>query len=79
MFTLCTLQWVILIIKIQNILLCLEAKLLVQQHGRVARRDVKSHILAHARLPKRGRTHGEAAGPEREGAQETLFRRQQVG
>lgn len=50
MFTLRTLQWVILIIKIQNILFGLEAKLLVQQHGRVACRDMKSHILAHARL-----------------------------
>lgn len=36
MFTLCTLQWVILIIKVQNILLRLEAKSLIQQHGRVA-------------------------------------------
>lgn len=36
MFTLCTLQWVILIIKVQNILLRLEAKFLIQQHGRVA-------------------------------------------
>lgn len=36
MFTLCTLQWVILIIKVQNILLRLEAKFLIQQHRRVA-------------------------------------------
>lgn len=52
MLTLRTLQRVILIIKIQNILLGLEAKLLVQQHGGVACRDMKSHILAHACLPK---------------------------
>lgn len=37
MFTLRTLKWVILIIKVQNILLRLEAKFLIQQHGRVAR------------------------------------------
>lgn len=52
MLALRTLQRVILIIKIQNILLGLEAKLLVQQHGGVACRDMKSHILAHACLPK---------------------------
>lgn len=79
MFTLCTLQWVILIIEIQNILLSLEAELLVQQHGGVAGRDMKSHILAHARLPKSGRTQGEATGPEGEEANETFVRRKQVG
>lgn len=45
-------QGVILVIKIQNVLLGLKSKLLVEQHCRVACRDVKGDVLAHAGLPR---------------------------
>lgn len=41
---------VVFIIEVQDVLLCLEAELLVEQHGRVARRYVEGHILSHAGL-----------------------------
>lgn len=47
-------QGVILVIKIQNVLLGLKSKLLVEQHSRVACRDVKGDVLAHAGLPREG-------------------------
>lgn len=43
---------VVFIIEVQDVLLCLEAELLVEQHGRVARRYVKGHILPHAGLQR---------------------------
>lgn len=46
-------HWVVLIVKVQNVLLCLEAELLIQEHGRVAGGDMKSDVLAHTCL------HGE--------------------
>lgn len=46
---------VIFIIEVQDVLLCLEAELLVEQHGRVARRYVKGHILSHTCLQRRDR------------------------
>lgn len=54
-----TVQGVILVIKIQNVLLGLKSKLLVEQHSRVACRDVKGDVLAHAGLPR------EAGGKKR--------------
>lgn len=47
-------QGVILVIKIQNVLLGLKSKLLVEQHSRVACRDVKGDVLAHAGLQREG-------------------------
>lgn len=43
---------VVFIIEVQDVLLCLEAELLVEQHGRVARRYVEGHILSHAGLQR---------------------------
>lgn len=41
---------VVFVVEVQDVLLRFEAKLLVQQHGRVTGRHVQSHILPHARL-----------------------------
>lgn len=54
MLALLAVQGVILVIKIQNVLLGLKSKLLVEQHSRVACRDVKGDVLAHAGLPREG-------------------------
>lgn len=53
--TLRTVRWVVLVVKVQDVLLSLKAKPLVQQHGGVARRHVQRHVLPHACLKGRGR------------------------
>lgn len=58
MLALLTIQGVVLVIKIQDVLFSLESKLLVQEHGRVTGRDVQGHILAHAGLQKRALVSG---------------------
>lgn len=45
-------QGIILVIKIQNVFFSLKSKFLVEQHSRVACRDVKGYIFAHAGLPR---------------------------
>lgn len=48
-------RWVVLVVKVQDVLLGLEAEPLVQQHGSVAGRHVQRHVLPHACLKARGR------------------------
>lgn len=45
-------QGIILVIKIQNVFFSLKSKFLVEQHSRVACRDVKGYVFAHAGLPR---------------------------
>lgn len=54
MLALLAVQGIIFVIKIQNVFFRLKSKLLVEQHSRVACRDVKSYIFAHAGLPREG-------------------------
>lgn len=53
---------VVLIVEVQDVLLRFEAKLLVEQHGRVTGRHVQRHVLPHARLS--GGTGSERGGQE---------------
>lgn len=41
---------IVFIIEVQDVLLRFEAKLLVEQHGRITGRHVQSHVFAHTRL-----------------------------
>lgn len=45
-----TVHRVIFIVEVQDVFLSLEAKLLIQQHGRVAGGNVKGDVLPHAGL-----------------------------
>lgn len=47
-------QGIVFVIKIQNVLFSLKSKFLVEQHSRVACRDVKGYVFAHAGLPREG-------------------------
>lgn len=49
-------QGVIFIVEVQDVFFCFEAKLLVEQHGRVAGRHVQRHVFAHARLKRKQRS-----------------------
>lgn len=46
---------VVLVVKVQDVLLGLEAEPLIQQHGGVAGRHMQRHVLPHAGLKARGR------------------------
>lgn len=50
-----TVRRVVLVVKVQDVLLSLEAEPLVQQHRCVAGRHVQRHVLPHACLKARGR------------------------
>lgn len=52
MLALLAVQGVVFVVKIQNVLFSLKSKLLVEQHRRVACRDVKGYVFAHAGLPR---------------------------
>ena len=41
---------IVFIIEVQDVLLRFEAKLLVEQHGRITGRHVQRHVFAHTRL-----------------------------
>lgn len=47
-------QGIVFVIKIQNVFFSLKSKFLVEQHSRVACRDVKGYVFAHAGLPREG-------------------------
>lgn len=51
MLALLAVQGVVLVIEVQNVFFSLKSKLLVEQHSRIARRDVKGYVFAHAGLP----------------------------
>lgn len=50
MTALFTVHRVIFVVEVQDVFLSLKAKLLVQQHGRVAGGNMKGDVLPHARL-----------------------------
>lgn len=52
--TLRAVRWVVLVVKVQDVLLSLEAEPLVQQHGCVAGRHMQRDVLPHACLKGRG-------------------------
>lgn len=52
MLALLAVQGIIFVIKIQNVFFSLKSKFLVEQHSRVACRDVKGYVFAHAGLPR---------------------------
>lgn len=54
MLALLAVQRIVFVIKIQNVLFSLKSKFLVEQHSRVACRDVKGYVFAHAGLPREG-------------------------
>lgn len=54
MLALLAVQGIVLVIKIQNVFFSLKSKFLVEQHSRVACRDVKGYVFAHAGLPREG-------------------------
>lgn len=52
MATLWAVDRIVFVIEVQDVLLGFEAKLLVQQHGRVTGRHVERHVFTHARLKR---------------------------